>query len=93
MVPGSWLQARPEKGVAPLCSDRFGFQTDASVAPVRGGTARGPPGPQLNALPVYQRRSEEVCGPWVVPPQPEFIFNLLGVFLMEKCSSIRIDND
>lgn len=26
-------------------------------APVRGGTARGPPGPQLNALPVYQRRS------------------------------------
>lgn len=63
MVPGSWLQARPEKGVAPLCSDRFGFQTDASVAPVRGGTARGPPGPQLNALPVYQRRSECV---WTV---------------------------
>lgn len=39
MVPGSWFQARLEKGVAPLCSDRFGFQTDASVAPVRGGTA------------------------------------------------------
>lgn len=59
LIYGSWFAARAEKGVASLHSDRFGFQTDASTALVRGGTTVGPPGPQLKVLPVYQRRS--VC--------------------------------
>ena len=57
MVPGP--EPGLKKGVASLCSDRFGFQTDASMVPGRGGTTVGPPGPQLKALSVYRRRS--VC--------------------------------
>lgn len=56
LIYGHWFAARAEKGVASFCSDRFGFQTDASAALVRGGTTLGPPGPQLKALPVYRRR-------------------------------------
>lgn len=51
MVPGP--EPGPKKGVASLCSDRFGFQTDASLSVVRAGTTVGPPGPLLKSRSVY----------------------------------------
>lgn len=86
---GSWSAARAAKGVASRSSDRFGFQTDASVALVRGGTTAGPPGPRLKA-PVCLPREVGVCAkPWVVPPLLEFIFNLV---LMQNAILIRNDD-